>query len=66
MVDADRKKVAALVIALAREDPYLTKEMIAKLRERGDVEVNELDYLDRIADKWIKIARDNAKLGGKS
>lgn len=64
MVDLYRRKIAGMVVQLAREDPYLVKEMIAKLKERGEIEADELVYLERIADKWIKIARDNAvKLG---
>ena len=64
MVDLYRRKIAAMVMTLAREDPHLVKEMIAKLKERGEIEPGDLAYLERIADKWIKIARDNAvKLG---
>jgi hypothetical protein len=60
MVDLYRRKIAAMVMTLAREDPHLVKEMIAKLKERGEIEPGDLAYLERIADKWIKIARDNA------
>jgi len=60
MVDLYRRKVAAMVISLAKEDPYLVKEMIAKLRDSGEIEAGELAYLERIADRWIKIARENA------
>ena len=60
MVDQYRRRIAAMVMTLAREDPHLVKEMIRKLKESGEIEAGDLAYLERIADKWIKIARDNA------
>jgi len=58
-----RKRIAALTIQLAKEDPELVKEVIARLREAGEIEVDDLVYLDRIADRWIKIAQDNLARG---
>ena len=60
MVDLYRRKVAAMVISLAKEDPHLVKEMIERLKQSGEIESGDLAYLERIADKWIRIARDNA------
>lgn len=54
-----RKRVAAMVIELTREDPHLVKVVIARLRKAGDIAPDDLVYLDRIADKWIRIARSN-------
>ena len=54
-----RKRVAALVIQLAKDDPQLVKEVIARLRKSGEIESDDLVYLDRIADRWIRIAREN-------
>ena len=49
-----------MVISLAKEDPHLVKEMIAPLKQSGEIELGDLAYLEKIADKWIRIARDNA------
>ena len=49
-----------MVISLANEDPHLVKETIARLKQSGEIESGDLAYLEKIADKWIRIARDNA------
>ena len=54
-----RKRVAALAIQLAKDDPQLVKEVIARLRKSGEIESDDLVYLDRIADRWIRIAQEN-------
>lgn len=54
-----RKRVAAMVIELTREDPHVVKLVIARLRKAGDIAPDDLVYLDRIADRWIRIARAN-------
>ena len=56
-----RRRIAAAVIQLARDDPFLVKEVIARLRNSGEIEVDDLVYLDRIADRWIGIAEANAR-----
>ena len=56
-----RRRIAATVIQLAKDDPSLVKEVIARLRESGEIEVDDLVYLDRIADRWIGIAEANAR-----
>ena len=56
-----RMRIAAAVIQLARDDPFLVKEVIARLRKSGEIEVDDLVYLDRIADRWIGIAEANAR-----
>ena len=55
-VDLYRRRIAATVVELAREDPFLVKEVIARLRTAGEIEADDLVYLDRIADRWIGIA----------
>ncbi|MCL2591558.1 MAG: hypothetical protein FWD67_11995 [Betaproteobacteria bacterium] len=62
-MDRYRKRIAASVIQLAQDDPELTKELIAQLRETGEIEADDLSYLDRIADRWIAIARSNQEKG---
>ena len=59
MVDRYRKKIAAVVIQLAKDDPKFVKEMIQKLRRSGEIEADDLRYLERIADRWIRIAEGN-------
>ena len=59
MVDRYRKKIAAMVIQLAKDDPQFVKEMIQKLRRSGEIEADDLCYLERIADRWIRIAEEN-------
>ena len=54
-----RNRIAALAIELARDDPLLVKEVIAQLRQSGEIERDDLVYLDRIADRWIRIAEEN-------
>ena len=62
-VDLYRRRVAATVVELAREDPFLVQEVIARLRATGEIGADDLVYLDRIADRWIGIAETNARQG---
>ncbi len=62
-VDLYRRRVAATVVELAREDPFLVQEVIARLRATGEIEADDLVGLDRIADRWIGIAETNARQG---
>jgi hypothetical protein len=59
LVSLYRKRIAATAIQLARDDPALVKTVIAKLRKSGDIEQDDLVYLERIADNWIKVAEHN-------
>lgn len=56
-----RKRIAAMAVQLAIDDPKLVKEVIARLRKSGDIEPDDLVYLDRIADNWIRIAEQNRR-----
>jgi hypothetical protein len=60
LIDCYRRGVAATVIELAKEDPFLVKEVIHRLRTTGEIDAGDLVYLDRIADRWIEIAAANA------
>jgi hypothetical protein len=55
-----RRRIAATVIQLAKDDPSLVKDVIARLRASGEIEADDLVYLDRIADRWICIAAKNS------
>ena len=59
MIDRYRKKIAAMVIQLAKDDPKFVKEMIQKLKRSGEIEADDLHYLERIADRWIEITETN-------
>ena len=63
MIDRYRKKIAAMVIQLAKDDPKFVKEMIQKLKRSGEIEADDLRYLERIADRWIRIAEENLRKG---
>ena len=65
MVDRYRKKIAAMVIQLAKDDPKFVKEMIQKLKRSGEIEADDLRYLERIADRWITIAEENLQKAGR-
>lgn len=54
-----RRRIAATAIQLAKDDPSLVKEVIARLRESGEIEADDLVHLDRIADRWMRIAEAN-------
>jgi len=56
-----RKRIAALAIQLAKDDPQLVKEVIIRLRKSGEIEPDDLVYLDQIADRWIRIAEENRR-----
>lgn len=58
-----RKRIATIAIQLAKDDPQLVKEVTARLRKAGDIEADDLVYLDRIADRWIRIAQENLVRG---
>ena len=61
LTDCYRRRIATTVIQLAKDDPVLVKEVIDRLRAAGEIEVDDLVYLDRIADRWIAIADSNAR-----
>ncbi|MDR1423756.1 MAG: hypothetical protein LBI92_03995 [Azoarcus sp.] len=58
-----RKRIASMAIQLAKEDPPLVKEVIARLREAGEIAADDLSYLEGIADRWIRIAEENLAKG---
>ncbi|AEF88752.1 hypothetical protein DelCs14_1723 [Delftia sp. Cs1-4] len=57
MIDRYRKQIAMTVVQLAMDDPGLVKAVIVRLRKLGEIEQDDLAYLERIADKWIGIAQ---------
>ena len=63
MIDRYRKRIAAMVIQLAKDDPKLVKAVIRKLKRSGEIELDNLRYLEHIADRWIRIAEENLRKG---
>lgn len=61
MIDLHRRRVSALIIEMARDDPNLVLEVIKKLKRSGEIEADELVHVERIARQWIRIARNNLK-----
>lgn len=61
MIDRYRRKIAAMVIQIARDDPQLLLAMIAKLRATGEIDGSDLRYLERIARRWIRISEENLR-----
>ena len=61
MIDVYRRRIAAMVVRLAREDPELVKEEIARLRRDREIGSDDLVYLERIADAWIRVAADSRR-----
>lgn len=56
MIDRYRRRIAATVVQLAKDDPGLVKAVIVQLRKMGEIEEDDLAYLERIASRWIGIA----------
>lgn len=63
MTNFYRTRVAAMVIQLAKEDPELVLEMIRELKQVGEIEADDLVYLEEMARKWIRIAEANRRKG---
>lgn len=64
MIDRYRRRIAATVVQLAKDDPGLVKAVIVQLRKMGEIEEDDLAYLERIASRWIGItemARSGAR-----
>ena len=49
------------MIEMAREDPEFVLEVIRKLKRSGEIEADDLVYVERIARQWVRIAQDNLK-----
>ena len=62
-IDLYRKRVLALVIEAAKDDPELVLAMIEQLKTAGDIDADDLIHIERIARNWIKISQDNLTKG---
>ncbi len=61
MVDRYRRRIAALVIQMAKDDPQFVLEVIEKLKRSGEIAPDDLRYLERIAERWLRIAEENRR-----
>ena len=61
MIDLYRRNVVATVSQLAIDDPELVMEFIQKLRESGEIKIDDLKRIEEIARKWIAINQQNLK-----
>lgn len=61
LIDGYRRRIAATVIQLAKDDPVLVREVIGRLRATGEIDADDLVYLDRIAERWIAIAAGHGR-----
>jgi len=59
MIDLYRKRVSALVYEAAKDDPELVLDLIENLKQSGEIEVDDLIHIERIARKWVRIAQAN-------
>lgn len=65
-IDLYRKRVMALVIEAAKDDPELVLAMIEQLKKAGEIDADDLIHIERIARNWIRISQDNLLKGGCS
>ena len=56
MIDRYRRQIAATVVQLAKDDPGLVRAVIVQRRRLGDIEPDDLAYLERNASRWMRIA----------
>jgi hypothetical protein len=61
MVDLYRRKILAMIYQMAQEDPPLVMKVIEDLKKSGEIEPDDLQHVERIAQKWIKIAQENLR-----
>lgn len=66
LIDDYRRRIAATVIQLAKDDPVLVREVIGRLRAAGEIDADDLVYLDRIAERWIAIAAGHGRRSATS
>ncbi len=59
MTDLYRGWVSGRIIQMAKDDPELVLEVIKQLKSSGEIAVDELAHIERIARRWVKIAQDN-------
>ncbi|MES2356555.1 MAG: hypothetical protein V4568_19575 [Pseudomonadota bacterium] len=61
MVDLYRRKISAMIYQMAQEDPPLILKVIEELKKSGEIEPDDLLHIERIAQKWIRIAQENQR-----
>jgi len=62
-IDLYRKRVLALVIEAAKDDPELVLDMIEQLKKAGEIDADDLMHIERIARNWVRISQENLAKG---
>ena len=62
-IDLYRKRVSALVIEAAKDDPELVLDVIEQLKKTGDIAADDLLHIERIARNWVRISQENLAKG---
>lgn len=62
-IDRYRKRVLALVIEAAKDDPELVLDMIEQLKKTGEIDADDLNHIERIARNWVRISQENLAKG---
>ncbi len=65
-IDLYRKRVLALVIEAAKDDPELVLDMIEQLKKAGEIDADDLLHIERIARNWVRISQENLAKGSCS
>ena len=61
MTDLRARRLKALAIEIAKDDPDVVLELIRQLEMAGDIEPGELRHVESIARHWREINQDNLR-----
>ena len=61
MTDLYARRLKALAVQIAMDDPDVVLELIRQLEMSGDIEPGELRHVESIARHWREINRGNLK-----
>ena len=63
MIDLHARRLKALAIQIAKDDPDLVLELIRQLEMAGDIKPGELRHIESIARHWREINQENLAKG---
>jgi hypothetical protein len=61
MTDLHARRLKALAVQIAMDDPEVVLELIRQLEMAGDIEPGELRHVESIARHWREINQGNLK-----
>ena len=61
MIDLHARRLKALAIQIAKDDPDVVLELIRQLEMAGDIEPGELRHIESIARHWREINQENLR-----